>query len=144
MEHTFAAADGALLQLARAIHATGYEFVTPTPATIVRVRARPGTAWAHDLRDVFGWSRPFRTGAVLPAIVAAMEEAGVLLPHEDGHRSAVRLSSLDGLLFMHSAFPTDAADAVFFGPDTYRFARAIAAHAPVRPVHRAVDVGCGA
>jgi methylase of polypeptide subunit release factors len=41
-------------------------------------------------------------------------------------RSAVRFSSLGDLLLVHSAFPTQASDAVFFGPDTYRFARAIA------------------
>ena len=44
---------------------------------------------------------------------------------------------------MHSAYPTEAADAVFFGPDTYRFAQAIEAGLP-RRVRRAVDIGCGA
>jgi hypothetical protein len=28
-------------------------------------------------------------------------------------------------LFVHSSFPTEKSDAVFFGPDTYRFARFI-------------------
>ena len=55
--------------------------------------------------------------------------------------------------FVHSAFPTIAADAVFFGPDTYRFASAIKAGlaprrsgtaARTRPITRAVDIGCGA
>ena len=41
--------------------------------------------------------------------------------------SAVRFSTIGNQLFVHSAFPTEQADAVFFGPDTYRFARAIAA-----------------
>jgi methylase of polypeptide subunit release factors len=58
----------------------------------------------------------------------------------------VRWSSLDDLLFVHSAFPTDAADSVFFGPDTYRFAQMIHAHLQQNfaPIHRAVDIGCGA
>ena len=41
-------------------------------------------------------------------------------------RSKVRFSSLGGSLYVHSAFPTSAAEAVFFGPDTYRFAALIA------------------
>ena len=74
-----------------------------------------------------------------------MRDAGVLLSSDAGLRSAVRLSSLDGLLFMHSAYPTTAGDSVFFGPDTYRFARSILAHlGKGTPVRRAVDIGCGA
>lgn len=132
-----------LVALARAVQATGYAFVTPTPATHARVNARPGAAWASDLRDVFGWSRPFRGSTVPPGILDAMQAACVLVPHGEGWRSLVRLSSLDGLLFLHSAYPTEAADAVFFGPDTYRFAQAIVGVLD-RPVGRAVDVGCGA
>ena len=133
----------ALVALARAVQATGYAFVTPTPATHARVNARPGTAWANDLRGVFGWSRPFRDGTVPPGILDAMGAAGVVARHGEGWRSLVRLSSLDGLLFLHSAYPTEAADAVFFGPDTYRFAQAILRGLD-RPIGRAVDIGCGA
>ncbi len=138
-------ADATLLRLVRAVHSTGYAFTTPTPATHARVNARPDAAWAQDLAGVFGWSRPFREGVVPPDILALMREAGVLVSGDAGLRSAVRLSSLDGLLFVHSAYPTTAADAVFFGPDTYRFARAILAHLKTgAPVRRAVDIGCGA
>jgi len=137
--------DAKLLDLARAVQSTGYAFTTPTPATHARVNARPDSAWARDLPGVFGWSRPFRADAVPPAILALMRHAGVLVTEDVGLRSAVRLSSLDGLLFTHSAFPTTAADAVFFGPDTYRFARAIRAYLETgAPVRRAVDIGCGA
>ena len=139
-----ALADAALLRLTQAIRDTGYSFVTPTPATIARVNARPGAEWAADLRGVFGWSRPFRDGVVPPAILRAMQDAAVLADHPGGHRSLVRLSTLDGELFLHSAYPTTAPDAVFFGPDTYRFANAILAHRLAAPVMRAVDVGCGA
>ncbi|MGI4940842.1 MAG: methyltransferase, partial [Janthinobacterium lividum] len=88
--------------------------------------------------------RPFRDGVVPPAILDAMQDAAVLADYPGGHRSLVRLSTLDGELFLHSAYPTTAADAVFFGPDTYRFASAIVAYRPATPVTRAVDVGCGA
>jgi methylase of polypeptide subunit release factors len=78
-----------------------------------------------------------------------MRRAGVAVPHGgDGWRSLVRLSTLGGELFLHSAFPTAEPDAVFFGPDTYRFAAAVEAHLERRPssapVRRAVDIGCGA
>ena len=137
--------EAKLLQMARSVQSTGYAFITSTPATHARVNARPGSAWAHDLAGVFGWSRPFREDVVPPDILSLMREAGVLLSNDAGLRSAVRLSSLDGLLFMHSAYPTTAADAVFFGPDTYRFARAILARLKEgAPVRRAVDIGCGA
>ena len=132
-----------LVELARLVQATGYRFITPTPATHARVNARPGSAWAKDLRGIFGWSRPFHPGAVPPAILHAMQSAGVLSADGKGHRSSVRLSTLDGMLFLHSAYPTTAADSVFFGPDTYRFARAIEGVLD-RPVRRAVDIGCGA
>jgi len=147
MSQTFQPPDDALLRLARSIQAAGYRFTTPTPATHARVNARPGSAWARDLRDVFGWSRPFRPDVLPPGLFALMQEAGTAERHGDGWRSRVRLSTLHDLLFLHSAYPTAAADAVFFGPDTYRFARAIAAHLERRDapaVRRAVDVGCGA
>ena len=135
--------ERAILRLAQLIAETGYAFTTPTPATIARVNARPGAETAHDLRDVFGWSRPCQPGLLSAAIEQAALAAGVLVPSEAGLRSTVRLSSLDGGLVMHSAFPTSAADAVFFGPDTYRFTRAILQALPPAP-RRVVDIGCGA
>ncbi len=140
-------ADDALLRLATAIRAAGYCFTTVTPATHARVNARPGNAWARGLEDVFGWSRPFRPAVLPPALFDLMRHAGVAVPHgEGGWRSSVRLSTLGGELFLHSAFPTAEPDAVFFGPDTYRFAAAVEAHLERRssPVRRAVDIGCGA
>lgn len=138
-------ADEALFRLAHAVRDTGYHFTTTTPATHARVAARAGEAWARDLRGVFGWSRPFRADLLPPGLLALMQEAGVIERHGEGWRSLVRLSTLSGLLFLHSAYPTAAADAVFFGPDTYRFARAIETYLERGgpPPRRAVDVGCG-
>jgi SAM-dependent methyltransferase len=140
-------ADDALLRLAAAVRATGYSFITVTPATHARVNARPANAWARGLEDVFGWSRPFRHEVLPSALFDLMRRAGVALPHgEGGWRSSVRLSTLGGELFLHSAHPTTEPDAVFFGPDTYRFAAAVAAHLETRssPVRRAADICCGA
>ncbi len=146
--------EAALLRLATLLRDGGYGFVTPTPATHARVNARPSNRRARDLRDVFGWSRPFRDGLLPGPLMDAMREAGVLATCGDpdagpgeapAWRSTVRLSSLHGLLFVHSAHPTGAADSVFFGPDTYRYAAAIDAWLAARaaPVRRAVDIGSG-
>jgi hypothetical protein len=60
-------------------------------------------------------------------------------------RSLVRVSSLSGRLFLHSAYPTEAEDSVFFGPDTYRFARFVEASAEELETPRhLVDLGAGA
>ncbi len=141
-------ADASLLALAKAVRDGGYRFVTPTPATHARVNRRPGNEVARDLRGVFGWSRPFSPDVMPAEMFALMQRAKVAVPESEGGlwRSLVRLSSLDGALFLHSAYPTGAADAVFFGPDTYRFASAIRIELAARaaPIHRAADIGCGA
>lgn len=138
--------DAALLALGTMLRGLGYRFSTVTPLTQARVNGRPGHIWARDLAGVFGWSRPFRESLLSEPMVRFMREAGVLVPVEDGWRSAVRVSSLGDMLFFHSAYPTTASDAVFFGPDTCRFVNAIRAHLLTdgRPVGRAVDIGCGA
>jgi SAM-dependent methyltransferase len=145
-EEHLSAADLALLQLGRRLQADGYRFITPTPLTHQRVLDRAFGRQAQTLRDVFGWSRPFEPGLLSADEQLQLQRAGVL-EEGNGHlKSRVRWSSLDDLLFVHSAFPTDAADAVFFGPDTYRFAQLIHAHLQQNfaPIRRAVDIGCGA
>jgi len=116
-----------------------------TPATHSRVNARKGSGQASSLRDVFGWSRPFAPGLVSNDELQLLERAQVLVPRGELLGSSVRWSSLDDLLLVHSAFPTDASDAVFFGPDSYRFAQVIHEHLQhnPRPVEHAVDIGCG-
>lgn len=75
-----------------------------------------------------------------------MEEANCLEEHPDGLRSRVRFSTMGGQIFVHSAYPTNAADSVFFGPDTVRFVDLIRAYLRSRskPITRAADIGCGA
>ena len=135
----------ALLRLALSARELGYRFVTPTPATHRRVNSRPGHEWASDLRGALGWSRPFRAGLLPAEIFTLMQRAGILSEVDGGWQSRLRLSSLDDQLYWHSAYPTTGADAVFFGPDTYRFVGAIQRHLHDRqaPVSRAFDIGCG-
>lgn len=137
--------DIALLQLGSLLRARGYHFITPTPLTHARVNARPSAALAGDLRDVFGWNRPFPLELLDEPLVAAMHAAQVLQPCGDLWRSRVRWSSLDEQLYLHAGFPTKQADAVFFGPDTYRFVRLLKAHLAQerQPVRRIADIGCG-
>lgn len=140
-----APADTALLALAQEIMASGYNFVTGTPATHARVNARPGNEMADSLDAVFGWSRPFQAALLPPRLFELMRAGDVLDEYDGVYRSRIRVSILHGLAFLHSAYPTTAADAVFFGPDTYRFADAITAALRDMPSgRRAVDIGCGA
>ncbi|WP_264811882.1 class I SAM-dependent methyltransferase [Gluconacetobacter johannae] len=94
--------------------------------------------------DVFGWSRPFRQDVLPAPLFEQAMAAGMLVADSGAWRSRFRFSTLGGNGFFHSSFPTEAADAVFFGPDSYRFGAVLTAHlrgAP--PPGRAVDIGCG-
>ncbi len=125
------------------LRSVGYAFVTPTPATHRRVVGRVNKSRARNLRDVFGWSLPFDPDLLHPDLLAALRTADAVANTEDGLRAKVRVSSLDDQLFLHSAFPPKDADAVFFGPDTYRFARFLKAACDGREIGLAVDVGVG-
>lgn len=137
----------ALVHLGAWLRYAHYEFITVTPATHARVNARPGAGKARTLRDVFGWSRPFDS-TLLPTDAFEAMQAGNLLEPRDGlFLSRVRFSNLGRMLFAHSAYPTQGADAVFFGPDTYRFAALIESTLRQQPLPegaRILDVGCGA
>ncbi|MDF9756998.1 class I SAM-dependent methyltransferase [Pseudomonas hunanensis] len=138
-------ADEALLRLGCRLRADGYRFTCVTPATQARVNARPQAQRARTLRDVFGWSRPFAASLISADELEQLGTAGVLEAHGELWRSRVRWSSLDDLLLVHSAWPTESSDAVFFGPDSYRFAQLIEDHLRRSPrrVQHAVDIGCG-
>src|SRR4051794_18623395 len=122
-----------------------YRFVTPTPATHARNNARAGAKVGQSLADAFGWSRPFARSLVPEAVFDRLREGDVIFQSGAEWKSTVRASSLDGELFLHSAFPTLSPEAVFFGPDTYRFARAIKhdLFSEPRRLRRALDLGCG-
>jgi len=139
-------APGALIALGQALESTGYRFTTVTPRTHERVHAcREGTP-GKNLHDIFGWSRPFAHGTLAPDLLALMRTAGVLAEENGQLRATVRASTLGGLTYFHSAYPTIDDDAVFFGPDTYRFVAAIERSLPALPARpvRIADVGCGA
>lgn len=150
MNTSFSKTDEALLQLGRVLKESGYNFTTSTPLTHARVNARSENQIAKNARDIFGWSRLFQREILSSQIWELMNAAGIVETLESGSRSTLRLSSLSGNLFWHSAFPTTQSDAVFFGPDTYRFAAAIerwmecSASTPRRAVDLCSGSGAGA
>ncbi|MGD9981613.1 MAG: class I SAM-dependent methyltransferase [Hyphomonadaceae bacterium] len=135
--------DRALASLLAVLKARDYRFVAPTPATHARVIARRSRA--RDLRDVFGWSLPFSGDIVGPDLAELMLDAGILEQCGELFLSTVRISSLGDDLLLHSAYPTTQQDAVFFGPDSYRFARFLQRELPrLAPRAHIVDIGAGA
>jgi methylase of polypeptide subunit release factors len=137
--------EQALASLGQFLLQTGYAFTTITPVSHRRVSARQREA-ASSLRDIFGWNRPFRRSDVPKEVVQYLEMAGALDGVGPRARSRVRYSTLEDQIFVHSAFPTDEADAVFFGPDTYRFARLLRQTLQSidnRATTRLIDVGAG-
>ena len=137
--------DRALQALLGRLDAEGYRFVTPTPETHRRVVRRADRQVGRSLRDVFGWSLPFTDQVLDPDLAQLMEQAGVLERRGGFLRSTVRASTVHERLFLHSAFPTDAPDSVFLGPDSYRFADLVRSELVGRPSPReVVDIGAGA
>ena len=145
-----------LAMLLSELAASNYRFTTPTPLTHQRALAHRNGRTAASLRDIFGWSLPFQAEAVRPDLLALMDDAGVLLSDGLMFSSSVRVSTIDDDFFLHSAYPSIAENAVFFGPDTYRFGRLIAQGIAQmsrwrercgyvfssKPL-RVLDVGCG-
>ena len=132
-----------LAELLIYLKAADYRFVTVTPATHAQVLARPAAA-PLNLRDIFGWNRPFRPVDLGSAALDRLRAAGMLEEKDGQLRSKVRVATLGEDLLLHGSFPTDEDDAVFFGPDTYRFVRFLREHLPRGGGARwLVDMGAG-
>jgi release factor glutamine methyltransferase len=139
------ARDAALLALGRSLKARDYAFTTITPTSHQRINARAAKPRPR-LEDIFGWNRPFQRGDLPADLLEHLSAAGALETTNRALRSAVRFSTLGNQLFAHSSFPTERGDAVFFGPDTYRFARMIRhslAEKALKPGARIIDIGSG-
>jgi methylase of polypeptide subunit release factors len=127
------------------LHMHDYQFITISPASHERVNNRIENAMGNDLVDIFGWNRPFKPETVDTVLFDLMHSANIITKVENGLKSQLRVSSLNGKLFLHSAFPTSSNEAVFFGPDSYRFVRVLYQYLATnqQPIHRAVDIGTG-
>lgn len=138
--------DAALGCLLDFLRMQNYRFITITPLTHAHILARRAGEPAATLRDVFGWNLPFEAQLLPAELVALLDEAGVLEQADAQWRSKVRVSTIGDALFLHSAYPTEQNNAVFFGPDTYRFVRFVGhamERAPLEPGMRILDIGCG-
>lgn len=133
-----------LVALLKALEGRGYDFVTATPGTHARVVKRADRQRASTLRDVLGWSLPFDPGLIDPDLLDLLRAAGAIEERGDGtFAPLLRVSGVEGTLFLHSAYPTEAEDSVFLGPDSYRFAQFITARMQPGP-GTVLDYGAGA
>lgn len=135
--------SSALGALLAALDARAYDFVTPTPS-VCRRAAERRLSQGDPLRAILGWSQTFDHGELEPALFDLLAAGGALVEEGERFRSNLRVSRLAGTLFLHSAFPATAADAVFLGPDSYRFARLIAQATAGDRVGSIAEIGCGA
>ena len=134
----------ALTALGRVLQSENYWFTAVTPATHRRVLYH--TRGPTTLQSIFGWNRPFDRDEVGPHILDLLAAAEALEELNGLYRSKLRFATLGDSLFVHSGFPTTEHDSVFFGPDTYRFARLLRSsltHMPADRPLRLVDVGSG-
>lgn len=134
-----------LLLLLAYLQMHDYQFTTISPASHEIVNNRIVNGLANDLTDIFGWNRPFERETVDAKLFELMQAANIVTKVDHYWKSKLRVSSIDGLLFLHSAFPTLDNEAVFFGPDSYRFANVIHQYLATnqQPIHRAIDIGTG-
>lgn len=134
----------ALLDLLRLLEAQGYAFTPVTSSTQGRVVRRREGDVARGLRDFLGWSLPALPGSLDGNVLRLLDAAGAISTDAGHIRSSLRVSTVAGRLFLHSAWPTRAPDSVFLGPDSCRFVRFLqAALAGGSAPRRIVDIGAG-
>jgi methylase of polypeptide subunit release factors len=136
----------AALDVLRHLRSSGYDFIAPTPASQARVLSRHDQPVGTTVVDLLGWSLPCRRDHLPDEITDALDTAGLLTHQQDGLVAAkVRVSNVFDRLFLHSSYPTHEADAVFLGPDSYRFADYISRQLDHLPDDaRVLDYGAGA
>lgn len=137
-------ADTALVELLHFLRLQDYQHTAVTPKTHETVVSRP-LKTRPFVADILGWNRAFEEADLDAQLYALLEQAEALETADDGKlRTNVRVASLGTDLFVHSAFPTNEKDAVFFGPDTYRFVRFLEAEiSQLENAGVSVDMGAG-
>ena len=137
----------ALLFLLDYLKQKDYHFTAITPLSHQRILDRNTTTKNKDitLRDIFGWNLAFAETDLEPSLFAILKENQLILFQDGQWFSHVRISSLEDQLFIHSSFPTIQQDAVFFGPDTYRFVYHLKQYLAKKsqPFKRGLELCCG-
>lgn len=137
------------------LQSQGYHFHTISPASHAAYLKRVQKSQANNLTDAFGWSLPFQANLLPPAIFESLVTHQLLSQKSNQHshseaqnnlwQSHIRVSSLNDGLFIHSAYPTTQDNAVFFGPDTYRFIYALQQHLAIKQptIQHAIEICSG-
>lgn len=176
VEHSVTGLQHDVEQFLQWLHSQNYAFQTVSPSSHTAYLIRRGQVQARDLRDIFGWSLPFEADLLPSAIFellrahALIEQVAAQNDHHSMSDTAthdvpthepatqiviqvtklwhshIRVSSLNQCLLIHSAYPTTQDNAVFFGPDTYRFVHALTQYLNAKQPHiqRAIEICSGA
>lgn len=138
----------ALLYLLNFLKDIHYDFIVITPLTHERVfnRKKKISNEVKSLKDIFGWNLPFSPEDLDQHLFQLLKNAYLIRPQDKQWLSNVRIASMDDKLFIHSAYPTTETDAVFFGPDTYRFHYHLKQYLINKTfaIRRSVELCCGA
>lgn len=166
VEHSVTGLQHDVEQFLHWLHSQSYAFQTISPSSHSAYLTRNGQVQAHHLRDIFGWSLPFEADLLPTAIFELLRAHGLIEQVADpmadslanpltddlaNHaatlwHSRIRVSSLNQCLLVHSAYPTTQDNAVFFGPDTYRFVSALTQYLSANQpnIQRAIEICSGA
>ncbi len=131
--------DSPLVSIAKSLQQEHYAFTAITPESHQTILDRG--LCARNLRDVFGWNRPFSPELLPAPIFNGLMSLGELSKAAGKYVSKLRFATLYDEIYLHSGYPTTDQNAVFFGPDTYRYAKLLREH--ITSATRLVDVGCG-
>ena len=133
--------------------AKNYTFTTITPDSHQRVLARklkttpPKPSPRDVLVSLFGWSEFVNVSWIDPELATLLAGPDISERSADGLKikSLWRVSSLDGMLFVHSSYPTDQENSIFFGPDSYRYVHFLKERVMEKSgrARRIVDIGAG-
>jgi SAM-dependent methyltransferase len=138
--------SAALLRIGEHLKENHYRFVTVTPVTHRIVIARSADHYKADtyqdtLRDFFGWNREVDKKLLSASLIELLSLVGSTIEQDGKIKCRLRFSTIGEEIFLHSGYPTDQKNSVFFGPDSYRFSRFILAK--IKHAKSILDIGCG-
>lgn len=135
-----------LIEVGHFLNSVDFQFTAITPASHRRILERDGARFdeaseGESLPQLFGWNKKVRKSNFSEKSMRTFERAGIIEDHGDFIKSRVRFSTLNGHIFMHSGFPTESVDSVFFGPDSYRFVNFLTRK--IESAKKIADIGAG-
>lgn len=146
LQHSVTGLQQDVRQFLHWLHHQQYQFITISPASHDAYLKRSGKTQAANLADIFGWSLPFHASLLPIHIFELLLRHDLMIKNQQLWCSRIRVSSLNRHLLLHSAYPTTEENAVFFGPDTYRFIYALQNHLSQHQpnIQRAIELCSGA